>query len=210
MAAPAVRRADFLMALAYATDLATGHSRDFALRSCVLAMRLAEVAGLDEDTRRTHLSPGAAALHRLQCRHASAGGGVAATRSRFAASCSASTWATSRNSSKLLVRAITRTFADAPPEELAEAVERGLAEATQVSVPILSGHCEVAQRIAERIGLSGGDPRKSRPDLRALGRKGNAAGPVGQCGEVSGAAGDAGAGRHRAERSPWLRDHDGR
>ena len=25
-----VRRADFLMALAYATDLATGHSRDFA------------------------------------------------------------------------------------------------------------------------------------------------------------------------------------
>jgi len=28
-----VRRADFLMALAYATDLATGHSRDFALRS---------------------------------------------------------------------------------------------------------------------------------------------------------------------------------
>src|ERR1043166_3216 len=52
MTVPAVRRADFLMALAYATDLATGHSRDFALRSCVLAMRLAEVAGLDEHMRR--------------------------------------------------------------------------------------------------------------------------------------------------------------
>src|SRR5262245_20521889 len=52
MAAPAVRRADFLMALAYATDLATGHSRDFALRSCVLGMRFADVAGLDQDTRR--------------------------------------------------------------------------------------------------------------------------------------------------------------
>ena len=52
MTPPAVRRADFLMALAYATDLATGHSRDFALRSCVLAMRLAEVAGLDDHTRR--------------------------------------------------------------------------------------------------------------------------------------------------------------
>ena len=47
MTAPATRRADFLMALAYATDLATGHSRDFALRSCVLAMRIAEAAGLD-------------------------------------------------------------------------------------------------------------------------------------------------------------------
>lgn len=52
MTAPAVRRADFLMALAYATDLATGQSRDFALRSCVLAMRLAEVAGLDNHERR--------------------------------------------------------------------------------------------------------------------------------------------------------------
>ena len=52
MAPPAVRRADFLMALANATDLATGQSRDFALRSCVLAMRLAEAAGLDVDQRR--------------------------------------------------------------------------------------------------------------------------------------------------------------
>jgi len=52
MAAPTVRRADFLMALAYATDLATGHSRDFALRSCVLAMRMADAARLDEPVRR--------------------------------------------------------------------------------------------------------------------------------------------------------------
>ena len=41
------------MALAYASDLATGHSRDFALRSCVLAMRFSDVAGLDQDTRRS-------------------------------------------------------------------------------------------------------------------------------------------------------------
>ena len=48
-----VRRADFLMALAYATDLATGHSRDFALRSCVLGMRIADVAKLDGNLRRS-------------------------------------------------------------------------------------------------------------------------------------------------------------
>src|SRR6266852_5273722 len=48
MAVPAVRRADFLMALAYATDLATGQSRDFALHGCVLAMRIAKAAGLDK------------------------------------------------------------------------------------------------------------------------------------------------------------------
>src|SRR4029079_3331342 len=54
---------------------------------------------------------------------------------------------------EIFVRAITRKFPGASPEELAEAVKRGLAEAPQVNIPILSGHCEVAQRIAERIGL---------------------------------------------------------
>jgi len=47
-----MRRADFMMVLAYASDLATGHSRDFALRSCALGMRLADLAGFDEQGRR--------------------------------------------------------------------------------------------------------------------------------------------------------------
>src|SRR3954469_9391589 len=47
------RRADFMMLLAYATDLATGQSRDFALRGCVVAMRLAEAAGFDIEGRRS-------------------------------------------------------------------------------------------------------------------------------------------------------------
>ena len=41
-----------MMLLAYATDLATGQSRDFALRSCVLAMRLADEMGLGVEERR--------------------------------------------------------------------------------------------------------------------------------------------------------------
>jgi len=142
------------MALAYATDLATGHSRDFALRSCVLGMRLAEVAGLDVDARRNVYHQ--ALLRYIGCNAdthllASAFGDEIALRrdlSRIDIG----------NKSELgetIVRAITRTFSGAPPAELAKAVERGLAEAMQVSVPILAGHCEVAQRIAERIGLSG-------------------------------------------------------
>jgi len=141
------------MALAYATDLATGHSRDFALRSCVLAMRFCEVAALDEATRRsvyhqallryigcnadTHLLAAAwgdeitlrRELHRIDM----------GDRVEFAA---------------IFVRAIKRTFAELPPDELAQAVDRGLAEAAQVNIPVLSGHCEVAQRLAERLGLS--------------------------------------------------------
>src|SRR5882672_1387648 len=153
MAKPSVRRADFLMTLAYATDLATGHSRDFALRSCVLAMRLADVARLDEDARRTVYHQ--ALLRYIGCNAdthllASAFGDEIALRRDLQR-------IDIGNKSELaetIVRAITRTFADAPPAELAKAVERGLAEAMQVSVPILAGHCEVAQRIAERIGLS--------------------------------------------------------
>src|SRR5712691_3019556 len=160
MAAPAVRRADFLMALAYATDLATGHSRDFALRSCVLAMRFAEVARLDQETRRsvfhqallryigcnadTHLLAdawGDEITLRRELHHIDMG-----NRAEFV---------------EVFVRAITRKFAGASPEELAKEVERGLAQGPQVNVPILSGHCEVAQRIAERIGL----PEQIRENL---------------------------------------------
>src|SRR3954468_1036056 len=148
-----VRRGDFLMALAYATDLATGHSRDFALRSCVLAMRLAEVAKLDESMRRnvfhqallryigcnadTHLLAAAWGdeialrrdLHRIDM----------GNRAEFV---------------ETFVRALTRAFAELGPDELAQAVQRGLAAAAEINIPILSGHCEVAQRIAERLGLS--------------------------------------------------------
>jgi HD-GYP domain-containing protein (c-di-GMP phosphodiesterase class II) len=153
MAAAAVRRADFLMTLAYATDLATGHSRDFALRSCVLAMRLAEVADLDIEIRRTVYHQ--ALLRYIGCNAdshllAAAWGDEIALRRDLQR-------IDIGNKSELgeaIVRAITRTFADAPPAELAKAVERGLAEARQINVPILAGHCEVAQRIAERIGLS--------------------------------------------------------
>jgi HD-GYP domain-containing protein (c-di-GMP phosphodiesterase class II) len=153
MAAPTVRRADFLMALAYATDLATGHSRDFALRSCVVAMRLAEAAGLDELTRRSVYHQ--ALLRYIGCNAdthllaAAFGDEIALRRDLQRIDIG--------NKSELtetIVRAITRTLADAPPAELAKAVERGLAEAMQVNIPVLSGHCEVAQRIAERIGLA--------------------------------------------------------
>ena len=100
MAAPAVRRADFLMALAYATDLATGHSRDFALRSCVLAMRFAEVAGLDQDTRRSVYHQ--ALLRYIGCNADTHLLAAALGRRDHPApgACITSTWATGRNSSK--------------------------------------------------------------------------------------------------------------
>jgi len=154
MTARPVRRADFLMALAYATDLATGQSQDFALRSCVLAMRWADAMGLDVPQRR-------AVFHQALLRYVGCNAGT----DLLAAACGDEI-ALRRdlaridigNQSELaetIIRAITRSFAGAPADEIAKAVEQGLAEAMNVSVPILKGHCEVAQRIAERIGLSG-------------------------------------------------------
>src|SRR5665647_563966 len=136
MAALAVRRADFLMALAYATDLATGHSRDFALRSCVLAMRFADVTGLDKPTRR-------GVYHQALLRYIGCNADTHLLASAFGDEI-----ALRRDLQKIdignkpelveaITRALVRAFADLPPEDLAKAVERGLAEAMQVSVPIL-------------------------------------------------------------------------
>src|SRR6185503_6311017 len=152
MPAATVRRADFLMALAYGTDLATGHSRDFALRSCVLAMRLADAANLDETMRRAVYHQ--ALLRYIGCNAdthllAAAWGDEIALRRDL----QTVDFSNRAEFTQVFVRAITRTFPDASPEELAKAVERGLSEAAQVNIPILSGHCEVAQRIAERLGL---------------------------------------------------------
>ncbi len=163
MTAPAVRRADFLMALAYATDLATGQSRDFALRSCVLAMRLAEAAGLGVDERRKIYHQ--ALLRYIGCNAdthllASAFGDEIALRQDLART----DLGDHSEIGATFVRAFTRFFADLPPDELAKAVQQGLSEALQISVPILAGHCEVAQRIAERIGL----PEEIRENLGQL------------------------------------------
>src|SRR6185295_8541331 len=141
---PVLRRADFLMVLAYATDLATGQSRDFALRSCVVAMRLADVAGLDVHERRNVYHQ--ALLRYIGCNAdthllASAFGDEIALRRDLARIDLGS----HSEIVETFIRAFHRVFAHLPPAELAAAVERGLADALQVSVPILAGHCEVAQ-----------------------------------------------------------------
>lgn len=147
-----IRRADFMMVLAYATDLATGQSRDFALRSCVLAMRLAEKMKLDTHERRNVFHQ--AILRYIGCNAdthllSSAFGDEIALRQDLALADLGS----HTELGKIFVRAFTRVFEGMPPDELNKAVQAGLAEAIQVSVPIVSGHCEVAQRIGQRIGL---------------------------------------------------------
>jgi len=127
MTARPVRRSDFLMALAYATDLATGQSQDFALRSCVLAMRWAEALGLDVAQRRAVYHQ--ALLRYIGCNAdthllASAFGDEIALRRDLAR-------IDIGNQSELaetIIRAITRSLAGAPADEVARAVEQGTAK----------------------------------------------------------------------------------
>src|SRR6185369_14158136 len=120
MTARPVRRSDFLMALAYATDLATGQSQDFALRSCVLAMRWAEALGLDVAQRRAVYHQ--ALLRYIGCNAdthllASAFGDEIALRRDLAR-------IDIGNQSELaetIIRAITRSFDGAPADEIAKA-----------------------------------------------------------------------------------------
>ncbi|HVZ73459.1 MAG TPA: HD domain-containing phosphohydrolase [Polyangia bacterium] len=168
------------MALAYATDLATGHSRDFALRSCVLAMRMADAARLDEPMRRAIYHQ--ALLRYIGCNAdshllAAAWGDEIRLRQEL----QGLDFGDKVEFAAVFVRAITRLAAGASPEELAEAVQRGLAHAPQVNVPILSGHCEVARRIAERLGL----PPELRESLGQIYERWDGRGlPLGLAGEA--------------------------
>jgi HD-GYP domain-containing protein (c-di-GMP phosphodiesterase class II) len=137
------------MTLAYATDLATGHTRDFAGRSCVLAMRFAETLGLDVEQRRS-------VYHQALLRHvgcnadthllAAAFGDEIALHQEYALIDRGNI----EEIRAMFVRALTRTF----PSMSAADVAKAVAEARTVSIPVLAGCCEVAQMLAGRLGLS--------------------------------------------------------
>src|SRR3954453_12147203 len=153
MATIAIRRAEFMMVLAYASDLATGHSRDFALRSCVLAMRIADLVGLSEQDRRN-------AYHQSMLRYvgcnadthilsAAFGDEIALRRDLVGLD-----MGDRAELGKAFVQAFKRLYFDLAPEALDHAIQEGLSQVVAVSRPVLTAHCEVAQRIGERLGLS--------------------------------------------------------
>ena len=152
MAATAIRRAEFLMVLAYASDLATGQSRDFALRGCILAMRLANAARLDLAERRNVYHQ--ALLRYVGCNAdthllAAAFGDEIALRQDLARI----DLGNPAEVVETFVAALNRLFAGARPEELAAAVERGIAGAMQVSLPILAGPVDLVRRGCDAYGM---------------------------------------------------------
>lgn len=158
-----INRIDFFAALSLATDLALGQPQEFALRSALLAARLAEAAGAsDEDIRACVFQ---ALLRYVGCNAdtflmAALLGDEYVLRRDFALIDAARPGEVMR----VIVNAMRRRHAGLSGARMAVAIARGLARAPGETRAILTGHCEVARRIAERLGL----PDPIRDNLHQL------------------------------------------
>jgi len=170
-----IRRADFMMVLAYASDLATGHSRDFALKSCVLAMRIAELAGVSDEVRRN-------AYHQSMLRYVGCNADTDLLSATFGDEIALRQdlvgldMGNRAELGRVFVQAFKRFYYDLEPDAQARAIEAAMSQALAVARPVLTAHCEVAQRIGERLGLSEDIRRAIREEVRR--DPGDTGGPV--------------------------------
>ena len=148
-----VRLAELMAALSIATDLGMGQPLETALCSCVVAMRLGEALNLDGDTLRDVYYQ--ALLRYIGCNAdtdalAALMGDELALRHDFAAV------DTGRPPEVLglAMRYLRQANAGEPPYRMAALVARGLLTLPRVMNESFAGHCEVAQRLAGRLGLA--------------------------------------------------------
>ena len=146
-----IRLAELIAALSLATDLGMGQPMEFALSSCVLAVRLAEKCGYSEDTIREVYYQ--ALLRYIGCNAetdwlASIVGDEQRLRVDFA-QIDTGNPLTVMNT---FVRAIQQANAGGSTLQIARAVGHGLLASSHIK-PMFAGHCEVAQRLAERLGF---------------------------------------------------------
>lgn len=157
-----IRRADIMAALSIATDLTMGQPLEFALTSCVLAMRLGERLKLDDAAMSDVFAE--ALLRYIGCNAdtdvlASLLGDEIAMRGDFARVDAGRPGEVL----PLMIRYLRQANAGASPLRLAAAVIGGLGALHGSTKEMFAGHCEVAQRLAVRLGF--GDSV-----LRALGQ----------------------------------------
>lgn len=151
-ASSGIRRAEIIAALSLATDLALGQPMEHALRSCVLAMRLGEALGLaDDDIGAVYWS---ALLRHVGCNaesHSVAaifGDEIAFNREVMKIDIGRP-----RDMVPLLYGMLTRANAGAQPLAMISAVLGGLIGSKAIAREVIGGHCEVAERLAGRLGF---------------------------------------------------------
>lgn len=159
-----VRLAELMASLSIATDLGMGQPLETALSSCVVAIRLGEALKLDGDTMRDVYYQ--ALLRYIGCNAetyalAALVGDELALRGDFAAVDPGEI----PDVLSLVVGYIRKASAGEPPSRIEEHVARGLLTLPQLTHESFAGHCEVAQRLAGRMGLAQVAHRVSGPAL---------------------------------------------
>ncbi len=147
-----LRLAELIAALSLASDLGMGQPMESALCSCVLAVRLGETLGFSESELRGAYYQ--ALLRYIGCNAetymlAAIAGDELALRGDFAT-------ADTGNTSEVLgltIRSIRQANEGASPLHLAHMVAQGLLAFTQIKEGFVVGHCQVAQRLAARLGF---------------------------------------------------------
>ncbi len=143
--------AEIVAALSLATDMGMGQPPEFALQSCLLALRLGDAPGYsDEGLREIYYQ---SLLRYIGCNvetHllASVVGDEFAFRRDFMMIDNGS----GANVMKLMLRHLRQANADAAPLDLLKSVAHGLLTMPHIKASV-EGHCEVAQRLALRLGL---------------------------------------------------------
>lgn len=150
-----VRRGEVIAALSLATDLAMGQPAEFALKSCMLATRIGKMLGLGaQELSEIYYQ---SLLRYIGCNaetHAMAAlfGDEIDFRRDFARidPGRAAEMAT------LVFTYLRRANAGAGLFGMVAGVARGLLTGQKASAENIAGHCEVAERLAERLSLSAG------------------------------------------------------
>jgi HD-GYP domain-containing protein (c-di-GMP phosphodiesterase class II) len=151
-ATPVIRLAELMAALSLATDLGMGQPVEHALAGCMLAVRLGERLSLGPSELRDVYYQ--ALLRYIGCNadtytFAALFGDEIDLRTAFA------TVDIGRQSEVLglVIRRLWQANAGASPLRLARMMTQGFVAAPGVFREALGGHCEVAQRLADRLGF---------------------------------------------------------
>lgn len=147
-----VRLAELMAALSIATDLGMGQPMEYAMTSCIVAVRLGEAAGLTEDELRDVYYE--ALLRYIGCNAdtywlASLVGDELAFRSEFATVDGGD----SVRVMTMALRYLRDAHAGSGLLKMVQAIIQGLAQMPQVTSSFFPGHCEVAARLATRLGF---------------------------------------------------------
>jgi len=157
-ARPAARSGELFAALSLATDLGTGQPSEHGLRTCLLAVELAKLAGLDEEELADTYYLGL--LHSIGC---TSDAPVAARLfGDDIAHKAAYTLIDAGRPADVLAYLWRNVYPRAPRRQRLRSFAAAVAGGPGVARVNLRGHCEVGERLGERLRL----PRRTCEGLR--------------------------------------------